>query len=188
MIITVVAEGVYSVDWPKLRLLVNGIDMGSFEVKSHCEYDFEINLDQDINNIAIEYINKTENHTVVQDGKIVSDQHVELKAIRIDSILLDSWFLTEGHFYPNYFEGFLKICPDAATELKSQLIWHFPGRFKFQSVPNESKFWFWYRDQRRHVHNKKFVSEKDKLRDEAYVGSLESYTDLIEEIKKIFYV
>jgi|688.fasta_scaffold909270_2 hypothetical protein len=186
---TVIAKGTKSSEYPRLRLLVNGKVCGETEVVDWCEHNFDIYLDQDNNNfIELEYFNKNENHTVIRDGQIVSDQILELQSVRLDDILLDSWFITEGCYCPRYFEGFKRQVPDAPASIKSQLIWHFPGSFQFAPVPNESKFWFWYRDQRRQVHSAQFSSVKDQLRDEAYVGSLDPCQDLIQEIKHIINV
>jgi len=183
---TVIAKGTKSTHWPKLRVLVNGKLSGEFEVADRCEYDCEIALVDNKNNfIELDYYSKDESHTIVEDGKIVSDQYLELEAVRLDDILLDSWFVTEGHYCPRYFEGFKSQFPDAPTTIKSQLVWHFPGSFQFAPVPAESEFWFWYRDQRKQVHSARFASAKDQARDEAYVGSLDLHKDLIEEIKRL---
>jgi hypothetical protein len=186
MKITVIAKGTKSTEWPRLKVLVNGESYGEFEVIDRCEYDVEIPLVEEKNNfIELDYFSKNEGHTIVENGQIVLDQAVELEAIRLDGILLDSWFVTEGYYCPRYFEGFKSQFPDAPLTTKSQLIWHFPGSFQFVPVPAESKFWFWYRDQRQQVHSARFTSAKDQARDEAYVGSLDPCCELIQEIKHI---
>lgn len=181
---TVIAKGCHSVEWPMIDVYVNDTHVGSAEIHDLSEIDFDLALDQEHNCIRIHYSNKEEHHTVVDNNAIVSDQSLEILQVRLDDILLDDWFLTEGHYAPDYFEGFRLSTPTAPTTLKSQLIWHFPGNFVFPTVPEESKFWFWYRDQRRIVHTKAY-SEKDGYREENYVGSLDPLTDLIKEIKHV---
>lgn len=181
---TVIARGTHSVEWPRLEVFVNNKSVGEQEVQEHSELDFDVTLDQELNYIKIHYNNKEQHHTVVDNGTIVSDQTVELLQVRLDDILLDTWFLTEGHYAPDYFEGFKLQYADAPDQLKSQLIWHFPGNFVLPAIPTEDKFWFWYRDQRRFIHTKTY-SDKDGYREENYAGSLDPLTDLIQEIKNV---
>ena len=184
MKLTVIARGTHSVEWPIIQVWVNDCLCGQGVVKEYSEFDFDVNLDQEHNYIRIAYANKQEHHTVVENNTIVSDQSLELLQVRLDDILLDSWFLTEGHYEPDYFEGFKLANASAPTALKSQLIWHFPGNFVLPAVPHKSKFWFWYRDQRRFIHIKKY-SDKDGYREENYIGSLDPLADLIQEIKNV---
>lgn len=181
---TVIAKGTHSVEWPRIEVFVNGKSVGEREVQESSELNFDIDLDQEQNYIRMHYSNKQQHHTVVENGSIVSDQSVELLQVRLDDILLDTWFLTEAHYAPDYFEGFKLQNASAPDQLKSQLIWHFPGNFVFPAVPSESKFWFWYRDQRRFIHIKTY-SDKDGYREENYIGSLDPLTDLIQEIKNV---
>jgi hypothetical protein len=92
--------------------------------------------------------------------------------------------LTEAHYEPEYFAGFRLSNPEAPGQIKSQLIWHFPGNFILPVIPEQSKFWFWYRDQRRFIHIKQY-SDKDGYREENYIGSLDPLTDLIQEIENV---
>lgn len=181
---TVIAKAQFSVEWPRIEVTVNGNICGTAEIQDVAEIDFDIDLNQAYNTIAIRYINKQQHHTVFENGAIVQDQTLELQQVRLNDILLDNWFLTQGHYYPNYFEGFLQQCPDAERKLRSQLIWHFPGEFVFESVPSEDKFWFWYRDQRRYIHVKQY-SDKEGYREENYIGSFDPLTDLMNDIRKI---
>jgi hypothetical protein len=184
MKLTVIAKGTYSVKWPVIEIFVNDQHAGSAEVQDLSELDFDITLDQEQNYIRIHYSNKEEHHTVIDRGKIISDQSVELLQIRLDDILLATWVLTEAHYEPEYFAGFRLSNPEAPVQLKSQLIWHFPGNFILPAVPEQSKFWFWYRDQRRFIHIKQY-SDKDGYREENYIGSLDPLTDLIQEIENV---
>lgn len=181
---TVIAQGTHSIEWPKIQLLVNGQNCGQHEIHNQSEVDFDINLDQPMNIIEIAYINKQQNHTVFDQGQIVQDQLLEICQVRLDNILLDHWFLTQGHYYPHYFEGFLQQCPDANRKIRSQLIWHFPGRFVFESVPSAKDFWLWYRDQRRYIHIRKY-SNKAQYREEGYIGSFDPLIDLISDIERL---
>jgi hypothetical protein len=95
--------------------------------------------------------------------------------------------MTEGHYYPEYFEGFKKQFPTAPKKIKSQLIWHFPGNFELPILPHKDKFWYWYRNQRRYVYVEMQEGKADH-RDETYIGSLDNHQDLINEIKKIINV
>lgn len=184
---TIIASGTHSIDWPIIELVVNGQSCGTAEVQTHCEVDFDINLDRDQNTIELVYVNKQQYHTVFENDRIVSDQSLELKKVRVDDILLDNWFLTQGHYHPAYFAGFLEQFPGADKKLKSQLIWHFPGTFVFETVPNKEKFWHWYRDQRRYVHIKTYA-DKDGYREENYIGSFDPLDDLVNDIKGIINV
>ena len=184
MKLTVIAQGTHSIEWPIIEVVVNDCSVGSYKVQELSELNFDLALDQEQNYICIHYTNKEEHHTVVDNGKIVSDQSVKLLQVRLDDILLDTWFLTEAHYEPDYFAGFQLSNPSAPTQLKSQLIWHFPGTFVLPMVPAQDKFWFWYRDQRRFIHSKQY-SDKDGYREENYIGSLDPLTDLIQEIKNV---
>jgi hypothetical protein len=184
MKLTVIAQGTHSVEWPQLEVVVNNVSAGIQEIQTHSEIDFDIDLSQEQNHIEIRYVNKKEHHTVVENGEIISDQSVELIQLRLNDILLDDWFITTGHYSPNYFEGFKTLNPNAPDTLKSQMIWHFPGSFIFVPVPNKNNFWFWYRDQRRYIHVKQY-NNKDQYREENYVGSLDPLEDLIKEIKHV---
>lgn len=188
MKLTVIAQGWHSDEWPLLSITVNNKEYCQKEIQNLTEFDIDINLLEENNSVSINYINKQEHHTKFENNSIVSDQYVEIKALRLDDILLDSWVLTEGTFYPNYFDGFLQQCPDAATNIRSQLIWHFPGKFILPALPSESNFWLWYRHQRRNIHVTHYSQGNSAYREEAYIGSLDSHKDIVEEIKKIINV
>lgn len=186
MKLTIIANGKHSIEWPHLEVLINNRSLGTKEVQGLCELDFDLAFDHQENIIKLKYTNKQEHHTQLKNGEIIQDQELEILKIRLDDMLLDSWVLTEGWFYPNYFAGFKKLAPDAPKKLKSQLIWHFPGEFVLPNLVGDN-FWFWYRDQRRHKHSKKHF-DKDGHRDERYIGSLDPLSDLVAEIKDILNV
>ena len=178
----------FSVEWPAIRVYLNDQLLVDQPIDQNNTCSFVAELSQDQNQLRLHYYNKSEAHTIINSaGAIESDQFLELTKIYVNDILLGSWLLTEGYYFPDYFKGFLLQVPDAPSQLKSQLIWHFPGIFCFPSLPNNEKFWWWYRNQRRYVHTKTHQG-KDDYRDEAYVGSLESHQELIDEIKKIINV
>jgi hypothetical protein len=171
--------------WPAVRVYVNNRLVVDQTIDQNNTCTFDADLSQSQNQLRVHYYNKCETHTVANANRVVeSDQYLEITKIHVNDILLGSWMLTEGHYCPDYFAGFLEQVPGAPKKLKSQLIWHFPGNFYFADLPNKENFWFWYRDQRRYVHAQAH-NGKDDYRDEAYVGSLESHQDLINEIKKL---
>ena len=184
MKLTVIAQGEYSVEWPILEVVVNKVVIGHYTVAGMAEADFEISLEHDVNQVCINYINKQEHHTKVNNNVVVTDQSLELLGLRIDDIKLQSWTITQGYYQPKYFEGFLQQNPKADLVLKSQLIWHFPGSFVLPPLPKEDNFWEWYRQQRRFIHASQFTGA-DAIRDEAYIGSLDKHQDLVLDIKKI---
>jgi len=133
--------------WPCVHFLSNDNKITTAEVIDK-PVNVNLNLDSNNNNISIDYFNKREWETIIEQGKIVQDQSLELVSVHVDGILLDSWFWTDGVYHPNYFKGFLDQVPDAPTEIKSQLIWHFPGVFVINNVPGGNMFWDWYQQQR----------------------------------------
>lgn len=185
--LTIIANGVYSDDWPEIQVFENDNLCGTAKIQEHSQVDFQLQLNKNSNIIRIDYTNKTESSTKVNDGAVVSDQYLEIKNIRLNNILLDKWILTESDYYPNYFLGFLNNNPHAEKKLHSQLIWHFPGSFVVQPLPNKDVFWEWYFYQCRYVYVKQY-DEKGKSREEHYSGSLNPLTNLISEIKRIINV
>lgn len=184
---TVIAAGSYSEDWPKIEVFENDRSCGVAQIQDLSEVNFPIKLENEQNIIRIAYTNKTESSTKVRDGVIISDQFLEIKNIRINDILLDQWILTESDYYPKYFTGFLEHNPFAETKLRSQLIWHFPGNFIIQPLPNKKIFWDWYFYQRRYVYVNHYHG-KDKIRNDEYAGSVEPLTELLNEIRELINV
>jgi hypothetical protein len=183
MKLTVIALGVYSDEWPEIEVWVNSTCHGHAQIKGQSEIDFDISLPENRNYVRLEYVNKKEYHTKAVNGSIIADQTLTLEQIRIDDILCDSWMLTDGHYEPRYFEGFLAASPEAAACLPSQLIWHFPGKFLLPVLPAEEEFWSWYRDQR-YAHMQQYQG-KDWHRQEKYIGSRDMHQDLISQIKQL---
>lgn len=134
------------------------------------------------NKLSIDFYNKTPENTIVEQGNIVSDMSLELHKIRIDDILLQTWFLNDGHYNPRYFTDFLTDFPDSPTTIKSQQIWHFPGSYHLLEFPED--IWTWYhreRTSRITLDN----MDKDLHRWEKFVGSAEKYTDIVDKIKEL---
>jgi hypothetical protein len=178
----------FSLDWPAVRVYVNDQLVADQEINQINTCTFDATLSQLQNKIRVHYYNKSQNHTVTSiNGKIESDQYLEVTKVHVNNILLGAWVLTEGYYCPDYFDGFIKQQPDAPAKLQSQLIWHFPGNFYFPDLPDNKMFWWWYRDQRRYIHVQAH-NGKDDYRDETYIGSLESHQDLIDEIKQLINV
>ena len=187
MKLTIIAKGTHSIDWPEIEVSVNNQIVGKDIVTEYSELDFEFELSCTENQISIRYTNKKEHHTIQQNNVIVSDQSLTLVGIRFNDILLSNWMITDGDYYPEYFEGFKNQVPDAPTKLHSQLIWHFPGRFELPTLPYKDNFWRWYQHQNRMIHVRAHDT-KTGLFKENFLGSFESYQDLINEIKKIINV
>jgi hypothetical protein len=186
MKLTVIASGTHSDDWPEIELWVNDICHGRHTVQDHSEIDFNICLPARNNCVRIDYVNKTESHTKIIDGCVAADQSLELRAVRFDDILCETWMLTDGRYQPRYFEGYLRSFPDAQACLPSQLIWHFPGSFYLPTMPNEEIFWEWYRDQR-NTHMTQYQG-KDWHREEKYIGSRDLHQDLTSQLKELINV
>lgn len=184
MKLTIIGSGNFSRDWPEISVVVNNRTIDTFTIKDYSEVHCEVDLSNNSNQIEFHYINKTEDHTEVVNNIVINDQFVEIKKIRFDDILCESWMLTEGYYLPTYFDGFLNKFPNSPEKLKSQLIWHFPGKFLLPILPNENNIWEWYSKQRYIFHKQNF-NEKSKMRDEGYVGTSKLHHDLLNEIKDI---
>jgi hypothetical protein len=112
---------------------------------------------------------------------------LELVSIRVDGILLDSWFWTDGVYTPNYFKGYLEQVPNAPKEIVSQLIWHFPGRFTLRNLPRGTKFWDWYQQERTKRLTKDLVDPTGQLKENLNPMDDEARA-LVQEIKKLINV
>lgn len=136
--------------WPQISLELNDVQLGDHIELSDdvacCKFAVAYSRSNQTT-IGITY-HKNSNETVVEQGNIVSDQSLELLHIRADGILLEPWVWTEHSYYPSYFPGFLAQNPQAPTELRSQLIWHFPGKYIMTGWPPMQDFWSWYQQQR----------------------------------------
>jgi hypothetical protein len=179
----------FSTEWPAIKIYENDqLVLDQIITNTNPQCRFTLDLAQEQNQLIIHYYNKSQHHTVVDNnGYITSDQSLEITTMHVNDILMNSWMLSEGHYRPDYFPDFIQQKPNAPTQLQSQLIWHFPGNFSFATLPSKKNFWWWYRQQRRFVHVKTHQG-KDDYRDEAYIGSLDSHQDLIDEIKQIINV
>lgn len=136
-------------EWPTISILVNNFQIHTQTITPE---NFTVTVHAYMhrcpNNISIYYFNKHERETVIKDNQIVADQSLELVSVHADDILLESWFWTEHCYYPQYFVGYKKQAPDAPSTLRSQLIWHFPGRYMIMELPNSDQFWNWYQKTR----------------------------------------
>ena len=175
----------FCVQWPKVQVFHNGKGVKEIDC-DQTKFSFFIEP-EDQNTLSLRWVNKTQRHTKTDNGKIVQDQTFELVNIRIDDIQIEEWFWTDGHYFPKYFDGFLKNYKDQRRNeilperTRSQLIWHFPGTFTFSSFP--LNFWDWYFDLKQEKEVIKFL-DKDPERVNKFRGSLDPCFDLVNDIKK----
>lgn len=172
-------------EWPKIKVYNNDIFLKKVECDNN-QFTFSF-VPQEKNNLIFEWFNKTEKHTKVENGKIVQDQSFELINLRVDNIQVESWLLTDSYYEPKYFRGFInqqqtlrKNFPLEKT-IKSQTIWHFPGRFVFSEFPKN--FWDFYFQKKQ---NKEVINflKKDPDRIHKFRGSLDPCSDIVTKIKK----
>ena len=170
--------------WPRIFILVNNYQINTFEINSKdTSASVTVDFDRAPNNISIGYFNKYESETVIEDGKIVRDQSLELLSVHADDILLEPWFWTDHYYYPSYFQGYLKSNPDAPKEQRSQLVWHFPGRYMIMNLPNSQDFWSWYQEQRTQRVLSNLVDPTGQIRNN-HRGISDEDLQLIKEIKQ----
>ena len=179
-------KSTFSIDWPKIYIVQNNKIIHNEECNGE---KFTFNLEpQNDNLLEINWYNKTERHTVVDKGVIKQDQTFTLENVRVDNIQIENWFMTEGHYQPRYFKGFLeqqqakRINALLETKIKCQLIWHFPGVFTFLKFPKN--FWDWYFELKQNKEVIKFL-EKDPDRVNKFRGSLDPCEDLVQKIKEL---
>ena len=172
--------------WPKLRIYNNDQILKEVECSGN-KFTFDLQT-QAQNQIKFQWYNKTEKHTKAIDGAIVEDQTFQLTNIRVEGIQIESWVMTDGHYRPRYFKGYVaqhksnRLNYPLEEKLKSQLIWHFPGEFVFNTF--EGDFWDWYFDKKQNKEVIKFL-DKDPERVNKCRGSLDPCEELVASIKKI---
>jgi hypothetical protein len=171
------------ISWPAISISMNGKLGQSFTVDSkesiHCEFDTADN-----ENCLQIFYQKTEQETVVKHGQIVKDQNLQLNRIWVDDVLMEPWFITDGCYYPQYFQGILEKFPDWPQQLPSQLIWHFPGIYKINFL---CPFWPWYSQQRKKF-SQPLHTDKDNERWENWSGSDNAHEDIVQKIYKLLNV
>ena len=173
-------------EWPKLRIY----NKNNLIKEVECSGDkFGFSFDPSHKNILIfDWYNKTEKHTKSTNGKITEDQTLELLNIRVDGIQIENWVMTGSHYEPRYFKGFVKQHQEQRLNhplektLKSQLVWHFPGKFMLAEFTGD--FWDWYFVKKQNKEVIKFL-DKDPDRINKFRGSLDPCTELVANIKKI---
>lgn len=172
--------------WPKISASINDVIIKNFVINQECcIIEFYSDLDSDANKLELYYFNKTQDETIMSStGEIAKDQSLQLSRIWVDDVLMQSWFLTDGEYVPEYFEGFLSQFPDSPTIQKSQLMWHFPGKY---TINFSNPFWPWYSNNRKH-YSKKINVDKDQERWENYSGSFDSHQNLVDEIYNLINV
>ena len=172
-------KATHCVEWPKLKIFHNSNPVLDVVCDSN-NFQFSIE-EQERNKLEFFWYNKTQKHTLHENGKILKDQTFELGVIRADNILIEDWFMTDGFYKPHYFKGFVDSHKKERTnfplleELPSQKIWHFPGKYYFKEW--HGTWWDWYYKTKTQKEVVKFT-EKDPERIEKYRGTLDPCTDL----------
>jgi len=174
------------IEWPKLKVLHNGHQL----LDTVCDNDkFNFSVEEErVNELEFFWYNKTQKHTKYADGNILEDQTFHLGIIRVDNVLIEDWFFTDGYYKPNYFKGFVEMHRKSRTnfpleeKLPSQNIWHFPGTYYFKHW--DGNFWDWYYDTKIKKEVVKFV-DKDPERIAKYRGTLDPCTDLVRKLRDL---
>lgn len=182
--ISICVSGHQSTSAPSIKIFHNQKLITTAQINEKLQWiDFNI-VPKEENLLTFNFYNKLPEHTIVENGTIVADMWVELHSIRVDDILLQSWFLNDGYYNPQYFEDFLKNFPDSPTRLDSQKIWHFPGSYHTGMFPKD--VWSWYHFERT-ARTKLDNMDKDLHRWEKFVGSAERYPEIVAEIKALIH-
>jgi hypothetical protein len=138
---------------------------------------------EDSGSFVLNFFNKTENDTIVDEltGQIVSDTQFRFSQVWCNNIKLESWFLTDAVYKPQYFSGFLEQNPEAPEEINSPYQFNFPGLICWQWDGN---FWDWYfiEKNKREVIN---FLDQDPDRVWKFRGSLDPCDDIVQKIKTI---
>lgn len=176
----------HCVEWPNLIISHNGKQIANIICDKN-QLSFSVPQSEK-NLLEINWCNKTERHTKVKNGDIVEDQTFKVGIIRVDGILIEDWFFTDGYYAPNYFESFIQMHKNNRTnfpledKLFSQKIWHFPGTYYFKKW--EGNFWDWYYNTKIGKEVVKFT-DKDPERIAKYRGTLDPCTDLVAKLKEL---
>lgn len=171
--------------WPSFSILINNFQVSTHTVTDRDRvFSADLFFDNDRNHVNLNYFNKHERETVVDNNLIVADQTLELLNIRVDGIQMEPWFWTDHYYLPHYFSGFKKQNPNAPETLPSQLIWHFPGRFRMMNLPAGRDFWSWYQSERTRRVLSTLIDPTGQIRSNHDPMSAEDQ-QLIAEIKKL---
>jgi len=138
-----------------------------------------------VNNKTLEFFNvgKSENDTVVCDGKIIQDQIVKFKNIWVDDILLDLTLLSDFiKFEPKYHQGYVDYCNERSivvADVIKTYEFYFNGAFRLDF---ECPFWEWYADLRTQKDRCGLLPDQINL----YIGeSEENQTRLLQKLKEL---
>lgn len=179
-------KATYCVEWPKIKVIHNGREIMDVDCNNN-SFSFDIDQQQQ-NKLELFWYNKTQRHTQSSNGKIIKDQIFELGIVRVDGILIEDWFTTDGYYKPNYFKGYLEQHKNNRTnfpleeKLPSQNIWHFPGTYYFKEWTGN--WWDWYYETKIPKEVVKFT-DKDPERIAKYRGTLDPCTDLVDKLKEL---
>lgn len=137
---------------------------------------------EDQQQLIIDFFSKTESDTVTDStGKIVADTEFKILKLWVDDILVESWFRNYAVYRPKYFQGFLKHCPDAPTEITAPFQFNFPGTISWQW---HGMFWDWYFEEKNKNEVINFL-DRDPDRVWKFRGSLDACDDLVSKIKQV---
>jgi hypothetical protein len=171
---TLLTEARHGQNGPRIRS--NNIDVLLPVGRSTTDISIE-----DTGSFVIDFYNKTEKDTIVEQGQIVADTEFRIIDVWCDGILLESWFKNISVYRPNYFEGFLKHQPDAPKEIVSPYQFNFPGTISWTW---NNKFWDWYFVTKNEREVIKFL-DQDPDRVWKFRGSLDPCEDLVTKIKQV---
>ena len=173
------------INWPNLGILVNNLQISTHTITdSDRTVSIDLYFDNGANNIDLHYYSKHQYETVMDHGVITADQTLELVNVFVDGIQMEPWFWTDHYYLPQYFPGFKKQNPDASERLPSQLIWHFPGRYRMMHLPDSDDFWAWYQKERTRRVLGVLVDPTGQIRANHQLLDDEDQ-QLIQEIKKL---
>lgn len=135
----------------------------------------------DTGHLDINWFNKSESDTIIENNVIVADSEWRIEKIWVDNILTESWFRNQACYRPRYFQGFLDQCSDAPSEIFAPYQFNFPGTVSWQW---SGEFWDWYFLQKNKNEVINFL-DRDPDRVWKFRGSLDPCQDLVEKIKQI---
>ena len=185
MILEFSFQSCHSIEWPAVKIVVNGTIVRQTDPGQELTVlAVDCVLDQDHNSVVIEYFNKRPEHTILENGEIRHDQNLKLIDMRFDDILVEPWVWQQGVYKPRYFQGYVERQSSLPAEIRGDCHWYFPGVYCIGPWPHDDKFWWWYRDTRRQM-ILDHLQTIDSDREDSHMGSLSSYQDEIDKIKRI---
>jgi hypothetical protein len=136
---------------------------------------------EDQGSFVLDFYNKTPSDSIVENGKIIADTEFKINKIWVDGILLELWFKNSAVYTPRYFNGYLKMVPDALREIVAPYQFNFPGIISWTWQEN---FYDWYFVQKNKNEVINFL-DKDPDRVWKFRGSLDPCEELVKGIRDI---